>query len=89
MGFPLGLFGAHKRRTLVFAAPGNCLREVRCAVNERMPLVLVHEADPTKGGLPLSAIKLECPSELREGIFLTSRRQKRAVITWMRVRAIG
>ena len=58
-------------------------------MNEHMPLVLVHEADPTKGGLPLSAIKLECPSELREGIFFASRRKEREVITWMRVRAIG
>ena len=31
----------------------NCLREARAAMAGDKPLVLVHEADPQKGGLPV------------------------------------
>ena len=33
------------------------------------PLVLVHEADPDKGGGTLAELRSECPEELRAAIF--------------------
>ena len=39
----------------------NCLKEIRATIVFKKPLVLVHEADPGKGGLTLDASKEECP----------------------------
>ena len=47
----------------------NCLREVRAALEMTKPLVLVHEADPDKGGGTLAELRSECPEELRAAIF--------------------
>ena len=47
----------------------NCLREVRAALEKGKPLVLVHEADPNKGGGTLAELRAECPEELRAAIF--------------------
>ncbi|EOD04348.1 hypothetical protein EMIHUDRAFT_221124 [Emiliania huxleyi CCMP1516] len=47
----------------------NCLREVRAALAMGKPLVLVHEADPDKGGGTLAELRSECPEELRAAIF--------------------
>ena len=47
----------------------NCLREVRAALAQKKPCVLVHEADDSHGGLTIQAAKDECPRELREIIF--------------------
>ena len=79
---------------------GNCLKEIRATVNQNKPFVLVHEADPAKGGLKLEQSREECPAEIREIIFtqceydedLCVRRvgseeaMPRQVITWMRVK---
>ena len=53
---------------LIFLSRGyfysrNCLREARKAVVLGRPLVLVHEADPSKGGLPLNELRLQCPAD--------------------------
>ena len=80
----------------------NCMREVRAAVAENKPWVLVHEADAGKGGLPLEASKAECPDELRQIIFthceyfhdrgsfrvkpLDKEARARQVVTWMRIK---
>ena len=65
------------------------------------PILLVHEMDEAKGGLPLASIKAECPNELRGAVFtkcdytINSQSIARAsaepakdrdVITWMRVK---
>ena len=47
----------------------NCLREVRAALEMGKPLVLVHEADPDKGGGTLAELRSECPEELQAAIF--------------------
>ena len=47
----------------------NCLREVRAALETGKPLVLVHEADPDKGGGTLAKLRSECPEELQAAIF--------------------
>ena len=47
----------------------NCLREVRAALEMGKPLVLVHEADPDKGGGTLAELQSECPEELQAAIF--------------------
>ena len=47
----------------------NCLREIRAALAMGKPLVLVHEADPDKGGGTLAELRSECPEELRAAIF--------------------
>ena len=47
----------------------NCLREVRASHEQQKPLVLVHEADPDKGGGTLAELRSECPEELQAAIF--------------------
>ena len=47
----------------------DCLREVRSSLVEKKPLVLVHEADPAKGGLTLEAAQEECLPDLRPIVF--------------------
>ena len=47
----------------------NCLREIRAALEKGKPLVLVHEADPDKGGGTLAELRSECPEELQAAIF--------------------
>ena len=47
----------------------NCLREVRAALEMGKPLVLVHEADPDKGGGTRIELRSECPEELQAAIF--------------------
>ena len=47
----------------------NCLREIRAALEMTKPLVLVHEADPAKGGGTLAELRSECPEELQAAIF--------------------
>ena len=78
----------------------NCLKEIRATVDQRKPFVLVHEADPAKGGLKLEDCKNECPDEIRDRIFThceydedgsikrAESREARArqVVTWMRVK---
>ena len=59
---------------LIFLSTGyfasrNCIREAAQTVAKRIPIVLVHEADPAKGGLTLDQSKVECPARLRAGVF--------------------
>jgi hypothetical protein len=73
----IGELEAYVRRSqvvLCFLSRGylrstNCLREVRAALEMGKPLVLVHEADPDKGGGTLAELRSECPEELRAAIF--------------------
>ena len=77
----------------------NCLKEIFATVEQMKPWVLVHEADPGKGGLTLQASKDECPSELHDIIFthseymaldgklnITCSAGPRQVVTWMRIK---
>jgi len=66
----------------------NCLREIRCAVQLRKPIVLVHEANEAKGGLTLEESMSECPDELRDRVFDSRRRLGMAggrAIQWHRI----
>ena len=47
----------------------NCLRDVRAAIEMGKPLILVHEADPGKGGGTLQELRAECPEDLQADIF--------------------
>ena len=38
----------------------NCRKELYAALDARLPLILVHEADEGKGGAPISELKREC-----------------------------
>ena len=51
-----------------FKSP-NCLREVRAALDQKKPLLLVHEANVKRGGDTLEALMSECPEELRDAVF--------------------
>ena len=64
----------------------NCLREVRATEARELPVLLVHEKDVHKGGLPIEASVDECPDELRGFVFgkVNARRQ---VLVWHRVTA--
>ena len=57
----------------------NCLRELRAAMAEAMPLVLVHETDPAHGGLSLEDMRAQCPEELQERVF------SHTVVVWQRI----
>ena len=68
---------------LIFLSKGymysrNCLREARAAMANNTPLVLVREADPSKGGLSMASVREECPFDLRPFVFERGRR----VIRW-------
>jgi hypothetical protein len=47
----------------------NCKREMLAAQAHKVPLILVHESNPTKNGAPLSDLKEACPDELRDFVF--------------------
>jgi hypothetical protein len=81
--------------TLIFLSRGyfvskNCLREAESATAlnsgahllgfKPKPIILVHEADLNHGGAPLSALKAECPEELRAPIFA-----ERVIVPWLRI----
>lgn len=61
----------------------NCLREAHASLENSKPLVLMLEADTSKGGLSLEEVKAQCPSsELSEYIFGAAAPRP---ITWHRV----
>jgi len=72
---------------LIFLSRGyffstNCLREVNCTIEKCKPLILVHEKDEDRGGVPLKTLREDCESKGREirEIF-----EGRYIITWHRV----
>eukprot|EP00327_Prymnesium_parvum_P014707 CAMPEP_0113250878 /NCGR_PEP_ID=MMETSP0008_2-20120614/11818_1 /TAXON_ID=97485 /ORGANISM="Prymnesium parvum" /LENGTH=1069 /DNA_ID=CAMNT_0000098889 /DNA_START=303 /DNA_END=3509 /DNA_ORIENTATION=+ /assembly_acc=CAM_ASM_000153 len=72
---------------LIFLSQGyfdstNALREVRSAVANKKPIILVHEEDEHHGGLPLVSIQLSCPECLR--VPLQFDRNEAPVIPWHR-----
>ena len=59
----------------------NCLKEIRATLEQKKPLVLVHEQQEDKGGGPLELLKAECrDAEMREAIF-----NGRTPIVWHRI----
>ena len=60
----------------------NCLREARAAVKEEKPSVLVHEADPAKGGISWDDQLNEVPADVRS---LVNSLQF-PVVPWLRLR---
>jgi len=57
---------------LIFLSKGyfasvNCVREFESALCAMIPLVLVHERDVSKGGVPLETLCLECTHPLFDG----------------------
>lgn len=71
---------------LIFLSRGyfgsrNCMREVRAMCEMQKPVILLHEADESKGGLPFQQAVDECPSEYRPCLF-----DGRAPIPWTRIK---
>ena len=58
----------------------NCLRELKAALDADTPLVLVHEPEPARGGLPLELLRIQCPEALRERVFA------HRVVEWQRIK---
>ena len=63
---------------LVFLSEGyfgsrNCLRELRGAVEQAKPLILVQETERRFGGLELESLKQQCPEDLRGAVFRPDR----------------
>ena len=58
----------------------NCLREVKATIDEKLPLVLVHEQQEEKGGGPLQMMRMECHEKMRPYVF-----DERAPIAWHRI----
>ena len=60
----------------------NCLREVVATIKQRKPRILVHEADPAKGGAGLEELRNELKdTEHRKALFP----EGHSVITWSRL----
>ena len=57
----------------------NCLRELRAAKTHELPLVCVHDSDPTKHGGPLADLRAACSPEFSELVFGTP------LVVWHRV----
>ena len=62
----------------------NCKREVEATVAGSKPLVLVHETDEKKGGVPIEQLRSECGEATRSYVF-GSEGALRTVIPWHRV----
>ena len=60
----------------------NCLREIRCAVADKLPVIFCLETDPRHGGAPLSVHLEACPSDLCH--LLEQAIASRAVVPWVR-----
>ena len=60
-----------------------CSVEYHAAAAARKPIILVHEADPYHGGMPLEDLYLTCPEELRGQIFT----KLTPIIPWVRAPA--
>ena len=59
----------------------NCLREVRAALSQGKPIILVQEADENKGGGTLEELRAECPKDLQAAVFEASWR----LAVWHRI----
>jgi len=59
----------------------NCLREVRAALSQGKPIILVQEADPDKGGGSPEVLRAECPDDLQPAIFDADW----PLVVWMRI----
>ena len=59
----------------------NCLREVRAALSQGKPIILVQEADPDKGGGSPEVLRAECPGDLQPAIFDADW----PLVVWMRI----
>jgi len=59
----------------------NCLREVDAALKGDKPLILVHETNMSKGGLPLDQLRANCQSKDRMAVF----EKGSEVLPWHRV----
>ena len=75
---------------LIFLSKGyffskNCLRELDCALQKKKPLILVHEADFTKGGAPLAILRADCESQERDAARLFHDLSE--IISWHRIAA--
>ncbi|KAL1499130.1 hypothetical protein AB1Y20_013641 [Prymnesium parvum] len=63
----------------------NCLRELESALRWNLALILVHEQDENKGGVPLSTLREDCASQQR-GLHLLFQ-DKDEIIAWHRAAA--
>jgi hypothetical protein len=68
-----------------YFSSGSCKKEVTATLTNGNPIILLHEADPARGGAPLEKLRDECPSEWRDNIFGVGA-ALREVTTWFRVK---
>ena len=59
----------------------NCLREVVGTLEQKKPYLLVHEANPAKGGAPLESLQLELNDETHREVLFDGRR----ITAWHRI----
>ena len=64
-----------------YFASRNCMREVEQSIMGKKRLILLHEADVSHGGAPLSQLKGMCPEEFREDVFAPHN----LIVQWHRV----
>ena len=63
-----------------YFSSANCMVELRAAVDQDVPILLVLETDPTHGGVPLEVHREACPDELAAAVF------RHPPIPWHRLR---
>ena len=60
----------------------NCKKEISFTLDNKSPIILLHETDPARGGAPIEQLMTDCPDEWREQIF----DPYRPVIPWLRIK---
>ena len=60
----------------------NCKKEIGFTLDNKSPIILLHETDPARGGAPIEQLMTDCPDEWREQIF----DPHRPVIPWLRIK---
>ena len=74
---------AESQAVLVFLSKGyffsaSCKRELTAALEAKVPIILVHETNVTRGGALLGELKADCSADHRDALF------GRTVIPWYR-----
>jgi len=85
----LGKYVHASQAVLVFLSQGyfysgNCLKEFDFTLEYAKPIILVHEADPKKGGAPILALQGDCQVSRPDKVDLVFTEDAQ-VVTWHRV----
>ena len=52
---------------------GNCRKELEATLANSSPMILLHETDPARGGVPLEQLRNDCSAKHRTKVFKSDR----------------